>query len=97
MKKIVYIFLLITSFVFSQELIKESDIYFKDGKGYFLTNDKEMNGLLYKEKDGLIYYTTYEKGMKIKEKILNSNRQLLSEYFFDNLEIIFSNSFASIL
>ena len=32
MKKIVYIFLLITSFVFSQELIKESDVYFKDGK-----------------------------------------------------------------
>lgn len=91
MKKIVYIFLLITSFVFSQELIKESDIYFKDGKGYFLTNDKEMNGLLYKEKDGLIYYTTYEKGMKIKEKILNSNRQLLSEYFFDNLGLINGN------
>lgn len=88
MKKIFWIFVLVSIFTYSDTIIKESDIYFKGNKAYFIVNDKEVDGLLYREQSGFIYYTNYEKGSKVREKILNSKRELISEYSFDNLGLI---------
>ena len=88
MKKIIFLFLALTVFSYSETFIKDADIFFKDGKAYSLIDDKEISGVIYKEQDGLTYYTTYDKGAKVKERILNAKREIVSEYSFDDQGLI---------
>lgn len=85
MKKKIVSFLALSSLVLAanSNVIKESKIFVKDGKAYTLGTEKAITGVILKEKDGLSYYTTYKKGVKLSEKILNSNREVVGEYNFD--------------
>jgi hypothetical protein len=53
-----------------------------------LATDKEVTGVLLKEKDGFATYSTYSKGVKTKEKVLNSKREVISEYSYDTNGLI---------
>ena len=84
MKKIILIFSILNCFIFAADnFIKENEIFVLSGKAYLLATDKEVNGILLKEKDGLTTYSTYANGIKIKEKVLNSKREVISEYSYD--------------
>lgn len=88
MKKIIFLFLVLTALSYSDSLINEVDVFFKDGKAYSLIDDKEVSGVIYKVQDAFTYYTTYDKGLKVKERILNAKREVISEYAFDNQGLI---------
>lgn len=88
MKKLLLLFVTIATFAYADAFIKESDIYVQDGKVFSLHDDKEITGVMLKEKDGFTYYTTYNQGVKVKEKVLNSSREVVSEYSFDNSGLI---------
>lgn len=91
MKKIVFVFFILSILSYAETFIKETEVFIKDGKTYSLVDDKEISGVLIKEKDGLTYYSTYDKGIKIKERILNTKREVVSEYTFDSKGLISGN------
>ena len=89
MKKIILIFAILNCFIFGADsFIKENDIFIQGGKAYLLATDKEVTGVLLKEKDGFATYSTYSKGVKTKEKVLNSKREVISEYSYDTNGLI---------
>ena len=60
MKKIILIFAILNCFIFGADsFIKENDIFIQGGKAYLLATDKEVTGVLLKEKDGFATYSTY--------------------------------------
>ena len=84
MKKIIIVFSIFSYFILAAEnFIKESDIFIQNGKAYLLSTEKEVTGVILKEKDGFTTYSTYAKGVKTKEKVLNSKREVINEYSYN--------------
>lgn len=97
MKKILMSILIINS-IFANEVINNKEIYTQNGKAYYIKDEKIVSGIVFTESDSNFVYSTYENGKKIKEKVLNSKREVISEYTIgaDNLingKVNFTNGY----
>lgn len=90
MKKIL-LSIIISSILLANEIIVSNDIYTKEGSAYFLSTDKPVSGIVSSAVNGQTIYTTYENGKKIKEKVLNNSRELVSEYSINEINLINGN------
>lgn len=88
MKKLFILSILISSMTFANKVYTENDIFIKEGKAYTLFDEKVITGMVSKELDNQTIYSTYENGVKTKEKILDSNRKVVSDYYIDNLGLL---------
>lgn len=88
MKKIFFLLILLNGMIFADGIFKEEEVFIKDGKAYFLNNDALVNGILTSVNEGTTKYSTYENGNKIKERVLNDKREVVSEYFLDSNGLI---------
>lgn len=89
MKKIIIVFSIFSYFILAADnFIKESDIFIQNGKAYLLSTEKEVTGVILKEKDGFTTYSTYANGIKTKEKVLNSKREVINEYSYNTNGLI---------
>ena len=97
MKKILMSILIINS-LFANEVINNKEIYTENGKAYYVRDEKIVSGVVVTELDGNSIYTTYENGNKIKERVLNNKREVVSEFSIgaDNLingKVNFTNEY----
>lgn len=88
MKKLILFAILINSIIFGNTIYSVNDIFIKNGKGYLLKDDKELTGVVLKSIGDFKIYTSYEKGVMTKEKILDSNGNTISDYFLDAFGLI---------
>lgn len=88
MKKLFILSILISSIAFAEKIYTENDIFIKEGKAYTLLDEKAITGMVSKKLDNQTIYSTYENGVKTKEKILDSNRNVVSDYYIDNLGLL---------
>lgn len=89
MKKALLIFITLSYFTLAAEsFIDENKIFIKNGKAYFLSNETQITGTVMKKNEGTTVYSTYKNGIKTKEKVLNSNREVISEYTYDSNGLI---------
>ena len=88
MKNILIILVLISNLTFAAGVFTENEIFVKDGKTYFLLDEKEVTGIVTISGEGTTSYITYDKGVKVKEKILNSKREVIAEYSLDSNGLI---------
>ncbi len=97
MKKILMSILIINS-LFANEVINNKEIYTENGKAYYVRDEKIVSGVVVTELEGNSIYTTYENGNKIKERVLNNKREVVSEFSIgaDNLingKVNFTNEY----
>ncbi len=88
MKKLFILSILISSMTFANKVYTENDIFIKEGKAYTLVDEKVITGMVSKKLDNQTIYSTYENGVKTKEKMLDSNRNVISDYYIDNLGLL---------
>jgi len=93
MKKILTTLVLLNSLVFAGGIYTENEIFVKDGKTYFLSDDKEVSGIVTLTGEGSTSYVTYEKGVKVKEKVLNNKREVIAEYSIDSNNLVNGKSY----
>lgn len=92
MKKIIIGLFTICSMAFAEQaLLEGKDIFIKNGKAFYITTEQEINGVVINETNGLKSYTTYQKGVKTKQKVLNEKREVVSEVTYDSNGLINGN------
>ena len=87
MKKILMSIVIINA-LFANEIISNKEIYLKEGKAYFIKDEKIVSGTILAEVDGNFIYSNYENGNKVKERVLNNKRELISEMTIDKNNLI---------
>lgn len=87
MKKILMSIVIINA-LFANEIISNKEIYLKEGKAYFVKDEKIVSGTILTEVDGNFIYSNYENGNKVKERVLNNKRELISEMAIDKNNLI---------
>ncbi len=84
MKKLLFLLLLVLGACTNVEkkaerlpLIEKNSVYFKDSLAYNIVDDMLLEGILVEEDYGNIKYSTFLQGKKVKEKLVDENKELV--------------------
>ncbi len=96
MKKLLFMILLLLGACTNVEkkveklpLVEKNNVYFKEDIAYNIVDNMLLNGILVEEQDnGNIKYSTFVSGEKIKEKLIDENKELVYDLKVNELGAI---------